>query len=106
MTIVDYTNFPDYIPYELRVKALAIEPKLDIYWQDYLKEILQGVSAKCRQNICEQILNRKNIFWNESTQAFEYKDKTQGGSYLPLLATPEILDYKCLSIKLLNHYKH
>ena len=25
----------DYIPYDLRVRALQVEPRLDIFWQEY-----------------------------------------------------------------------
>ena len=82
------TNMPDYIPYELRVKILQIDPKLDVYWEEYLTQIFNELSAEERNNVNEQLLKDKGIVWDKETQSFEYKDKNDiiGGDLQSLIS--------------------
>ncbi|MBP3220527.1 MAG: hypothetical protein J6M43_00615 [Neisseriaceae bacterium] len=67
----------DYIPYDLRVRVLQVEPRLDIFWQEYLADLFRDISPQYQENINQQVLRHKNILWDKQTQAFEYKEENQ-----------------------------
>lgn len=69
----------DYIPYDLRVQALQVDPQLDIYWQEYLADLFHDMPEQYQDNINQQVLRNKNIAWDKSTQTFEYKGEIAGG---------------------------
>ena len=74
-----YDRQADYIPYDLRVQALQVEPKLDIYWQEYLTDLFRDMPEQYQDNINQQVLRHKNIAWDKTTQTFEYKEEISGG---------------------------
>lgn len=69
----------DYIPYDLRVQALQVDPQLDIYWQEYLADLFRDMPEQYQDNINQQVLRNKNIAWDKTTQTFEYKGEIAGG---------------------------
>ena len=75
MSVVQTQN--DYIPYDLRVRALQVEPRLDIFWQEYLADLFRDISPQYQENINQQVLRHKNILWDKQTQTFEYKEENQ-----------------------------
>ena len=87
MSVVQTQN--DYIPYDLRVRALQVEPRLDIFWQEYLADLFRDISPQYQENINQQVLRHKNILWDKQTQTFEYKEENQtgGGNLSALIAT-------------------
>ena len=76
----------DYIPYDLRVQALQVDPQLDIYWQEYLADLFRDMPEQYQDNINQQVLRNKNIVWDKTTQTFEYKGEIAGGGGDNLLA--------------------
>lgn len=62
----------NYIPYPIRTKVSSIDPRLDVFWQDYLFETFRELSPKDRENVMKQILTPKHIIWNKDSKKFEY----------------------------------
>ena len=83
------SNQGDYIPYDLRTRALQVDPVLDVYWQEYLVDLFRTMPQKYQKNVYQQILIPKNIVFNKEAQTFDYKVKNVvgGGCWLPLKTT-------------------
>ncbi|WP_228720309.1 hypothetical protein [Acinetobacter portensis] len=64
------------IPYQIRAKLLQLEPSLDVDWHLALLEVLQDADLQLCDDIDNQILKPKEIYWNRVANTFEYKANT------------------------------
>ena len=62
----------DYIPYPIRTQINQIDPRLDVFWQDYLVDIFKRLRDHDRKNVAVQLLAPKKIFWNKESKTFGY----------------------------------
>lgn len=51
---------------------------MDVFWQDYLFELFKTISPQDRNNIAQQILINKRIFWNSERKKFEHRPDDVG----------------------------
>lgn len=76
----------NHIPYSIHTQINQIDPKLDIFWQEYLLIIIKGLPENLRKNIVIQLLKPKNIFWNAAEKKFEYRITDNEDSLLNLIS--------------------
>lgn len=69
---LDNTITSEHIPYTVRSQITQIDPKLDVFWQDYLLSIIKSLGEHERIIIAKQILAPKHIYWNSASKSFEY----------------------------------
>lgn len=98
----------NYIPYPIRTKVSSIDPRLDVFWQDYLFETFRELSPKDRENVMKQILTPKHIIWNKDSKKFEYNpppENAEGSDFESIIRKipPQHKQMKALAIKL-NEY--
>lgn len=74
----------NYIPYPIRTKVSSIDPRLDVFWQDYLLGIFRDLSPKDRKNVAQQILAPKHIVWNAQAKKFEFAPPPKMAKHLIL----------------------
>ena len=62
----------NYIPFQLRTLVTQIDPLLDMYWEDNLRNIFAKINLTDQENIYQQILQPKNIRWDREQQRFTH----------------------------------
>ena len=89
-----------YIPYPLRAQINQINPRLDVFWQERLTEIFSTIGAEDARNASEQLLAPKQIFWNKTTQKFEYDGQNLPFDEWIRQIPASVRDIKMLAVRL------
>lgn len=99
---------PDYIPYPIRSQINQIDPRLDVFWQDYLLGILKDLSEHDRRNVAGQLLVPKKIFWDNHSKTFEYAPDGSEDSLVQLLSDipPHAHHFKAFAQGSTHYLKH
>lgn len=95
----------DYIPYPIRTQINQIDPRLDVFWQDYLLDIFKSLREKDRKNVAIQLLAPKKIFWNNEKKSFDYYPDGTEDSLSQVLADipPQTRHLKAFSVSAVRH---
>lgn len=95
----------DYIPYPIRTQINQIDPRLDVFWQDYLLDIFKRLRDHDRKNVAVQLLAPKKIFWNNEQKAFGYHpDGTEDNLSLVLADIPHSARHlKAFAVSAVRH---
>lgn len=92
----------NYIPYPIRTKVSSIDPRLDVFWQDYLLGIFRDLSPKDRKNVAQQILAPKHIVWNAQAKKFEFAPPPENGEAFDFAKFVKQIDGKYRQAKTLG----
>lgn len=95
----------DYIPYPIRTQINQIDPRLDVFWQDYLIEIFKNLRDHDRKNVAVQLLAPKKIFWNNEKKAFVYHPDGSEDNLSSVLADipPNARHLKAFAVSAVRH---
>ncbi|MDO4710289.1 MAG: hypothetical protein Q4B94_10945 [Pseudomonadota bacterium] len=64
-----------YISYPARVKINQIEPRLDIFWRDELRQIFATLPDTQKEKIADTLLASKEVHWDKASDTFHFTGK-------------------------------